>query len=629
MDRALWYLKRLALMEPREILHRIAEQGRVAAMRYAYRRSGPAAPVLEFENFSFCTSIAFRLPSLRWGDPADPAVLSGQALAKGYAWRWSGDPDDWRRAPDTGRLWPAGFFADIAYRAGNPHGDARMVWEPSRLQQLVALARLASEAGSEQADAAVAMIGRQLESWVGANPPWTGIHYVSAMECGLRLIAVCHALDPVRDRLGGRPSVWTGLLSIVASHAPFILRRLSLHSSAGNHTIAEAAALVYAGVLFPEFDEASRWKARGLGLLRREAARQVLPDGGGIERAFAYHRFVVDLLGLVEALLSHHGESVPADIADAVIRGRRFLAGIQTGMGGLAAVGDSDDGHALGAGLIWLVPGQDGESEPVKSFPDTGYTVMHAPNAPLSVLMDHGPLGMAPGFGHAHADALSIIACCDDMPLVVDPGTFTYTGDPEWRRYFRSTRAHNTIEVDGRDQARQESAFQWSRPYRCALVRSEADSGGCVRLLARNDGYESLGVVHWRGVAFRPDGFLIVCDWLAGTGVQSLALHWHCAIAPAAKDKGFRMETDGAPLYLAIDGGNTTMHRGEADPALGWISPAYGVRTPITTLRTEYCGELPHTFITLMGFSKEVFDPDATGDEIRVLREWTEAAAAR
>jgi hypothetical protein len=214
MQRAIWYLKRLAVMRPREIAHRLGEQVRIFGMRRRYRRGGNPGQSHDPANFKFSTSPDIRLPMLDWlfdpGETERSALLAGQGAALGYSWIWSDKDDVWRRAPDTGRLWLAGFFADVPYRAGNPHGDVRVVWEPSRLQHLVALALLARDAEGETADAAVTMIEAQLRSWLVANPPWTGVHYLSAMECGLRLIAVCHALDLVRDRLRARAETWQG-----------------------------------------------------------------------------------------------------------------------------------------------------------------------------------------------------------------------------------------------------------------------------------------------------------------------------------------------------------------------------------------------------------------------------------
>ena len=144
---------------------------------------------------------------------------------------------------------------------------------------------------------AVEVIETHLLSWIVSNPPLTGIHYVSVMECALRLIAVCHAVDLIRDRLIQPERVWVGVLNLIESHAELIRKRVSGHSSSGNHTVAEAAGLVYAGLLFPRMDMAERWLANGLDLLEKEAAHQIRQDGGGREESLWYLRFVSDLYG--------------------------------------------------------------------------------------------------------------------------------------------------------------------------------------------------------------------------------------------------------------------------------------------------------------------------------------------
>ena len=39
------------------------------------------------------------------------------------------------------------------------------------------------------------------------------------------------------------------------------------------------------------------------------------------------------------------------------------------------------------------------------------------------------------------------------VDILADPGTYCYHGEPEWRSYFQSTIAHNTVEVGGRWQS--------------------------------------------------------------------------------------------------------------------------------------------------------------------------------
>ena len=83
----------------------------------------------------------------------------------------------------------------------------------------------------------------------------------------------------------------------------------------------------------------------------------------------------------------------------------------------------------------------------VNVFKDSGYTIIKIINN-FTFTFDHGPLGMAPLYNHGHADALSITLSKDDRPILIDPGTYRYNGVPEWRRYFKGTRAHNTVTID-------------------------------------------------------------------------------------------------------------------------------------------------------------------------------------
>lgn len=633
MERLSWYLKRLSVMERGEILHRVAEQARLRwlAWRQPAGRHPAAGQPGDWRGFAFCTSERPCLPELPWRfepSPADAeAWRRGGWPALGFAWRWQDEPDIWRRAPDTGRVWPGGFFGAISYRAGNPHGDIRVAWEPARLQQLVAIALLATHQGRAED---VALLEAQLRSWVAANPPYLGIHYISAMECGLRLIAACHAFDLVRGRLEAPDETWPALLDLVHSHAPLIEQRLSLHSSRGNHTIAEGAGLLYAGVLFREHPRAARWRKRGSDLLAREAARQVLQDGGGIERAFEYHRFVLDLLGLCERLLAHAGEETPKEITDALARGRRFLAAVTLPDGAVMPVGDGDGGWALSRFL--RLNGPDPVTrETVVHFPQSGYSVLRADEGRATLaLFDHGPLGMPPSYGHAHADALSLLLYRYGEPILIDPGTFTYTGAPEWRNYFRSTAAHNTVTVNGRDQAVQETAFQWSEPLPCRLINADV-AQGVVRMLGFVGGSEPGRYRHMRGVAYRPDEWIFVWDLIDADAMLELAQHWHCGVAARATQLSSILELQGrqAKVLLRTRGsGLPELVGGAEGPPLGWRSPLYGRKEPCTVIRRVSRTRPPAGFDTIITLSGPGPDNTVMGETIIRWQKWARDAGA-
>ena len=124
-----------------------------------------------------------------------------------------------------------------------------------------------------------------------------------------------------------------------------------------------------------------------------------------------------------------------------------------------------------------------------------------------------------------------------------------------------------------------------------------------MTVIARHYGYkERLGVTHLRGVSFEPPGSWIIWDWLTGTGSHHLELNWHLGCRAIPVEEGFHLEGFDRPLLLTIEGGVTTPYEGSVQPMGGWISKRYGSKEPITTLRVEHSGSVPHEFMTRLHF---------------------------
>jgi Heparinase II/III-like protein/Heparinase II/III N-terminus len=606
-----WYVRRLRVMQLGEVLSRVGSQCGLAALslRHRFGMTSTQANRLDVSCYGFCSAREPQLPAWLYEMQLDEAmnarVLDGGLPEEHWTWSWTQDPEAWHRAPDTGRTWPRRFFGSIPYREGNPYGDIRCVWEPSRLQQLVVLARIAVQGDASLQERAVAALEAQFLSWMDANPYLTGVHYVSAMECGLRLIAVCHSFDRVRARLRQPDLVWPAVLLLVEGHANLIRQRVSLYSSLGNHTIAEAAALVYAGSLFPEMPHAAQWRMAGLTLLESESSHQVLAHGGGIEQGIWYLKFISDLYGLVMALLQSRGERIPDGVLRACAKSREFLSAMTDEAGRLPPIGDSDSGYALGP-LLDLPP-MPQRAIGLTTFQDSGYSVLDSVGiSPARLILDHGPLGMPPCYAHGHADALSVLFRTGGQDVMVDTGTFTYSGRPDWRRYFRGTSAHNTVVVDGLDQAVQETAFQWSSPFNSRLVSCVDGAHGETVLIAMHDGYlKRAGVVHWRGLLYRPPGMWVIIDQVTGSGIHDLELNWHLGLTPIPDGNGYLLEGAEFRIRLTVEGGAVAVHRGQTAPILGWRSLSYGRKEPIDTLHTTYRGPLQHEFVTCLAMEHD------------------------
>jgi hypothetical protein len=228
------------------------------------------------------------------------------------------------------------------------------------------------------------------------------------------------------------------------------------------------------------------------------------------------------------------------------------------------------------------------------SFEDAGLYLLRTPageEPEVWCRFDAGPHGFLSIAAHAHADALSVEVRCDGVDLLADPGTYCYHGDPAWRTYFRSTAAHNTVEVDGHSQSVEGGPFLWSTRTDASLVTRPA---GPPSVVARHRGYARLdpGLVHERSVRLDEGTRTVaVTDLLTASGSHQVRLSWH--LGP-----DIRVALDGARAVLTWD--HATGHRtaelrlpdalswstrrGDTDPVLGWYSPAFGERVPTTAL---------------------------------------------
>src|SRR4051812_27315417 len=109
------------------------------------------------------------------------------------------------------------------------------------------------------------------------------------------------------------------------------------------------------------------------------------------------------------------------------------------------------------------------------SLRDTGYVVLRDSSGTHAVF-DVGEHGYMNG-GHAHADALALTLDVGGRPLLVDPGTSTYTMDPQLRDRMRSSVNHNTVTIDGAPQSVPAGPFHWRSSTSSRLHGSRHNAG--------------------------------------------------------------------------------------------------------------------------------------------------------
>jgi hypothetical protein len=202
---------------------------------------------------------------------------------------------------------------------------------------------------------------------------------------------------------------------------------------------------------------------------------------------------------------------------------------------------------------------------------------------------DGGPHGFLSIAAHAHADALSVEVRHDGVDVLADPGTYCYHGQPEWRRYFRSTLAHNTLGLDGGDQSVSGGPFLWTRHAQSRVLAVYTSGERVARWGAEHDGYRPS--VHRRQVELDAvERELRVVDEVRGPR-RALRLAFHLGpavtvdlVGNQARLTWTRDGEDRSALLVLPGVLSWRAHRGETEPPLGWYSAGFGRKEPATTL---------------------------------------------
>jgi hypothetical protein len=561
-----------------------------------------------------------------------------------------GDPIDWHLDPVWRRQSPRCHWSQIDPLDPAVAGDSKVVWELNRHQWVVRLAQAWALTGDDRyAHACIEAI----DGWFEANPPGTGINWASSLEVAMRLMSWSWTLVLLRN-LPSLPGEW--LMKVLAAiwvHAEHIRRHLSFYFSPNTHLTAEALGLVYAGILWPEFGYAARWRTCGTEILIAESQRQIAADGVHFEQSTCYHRYTIEIYLHFLLLAQRNQIAVPAIVDERVCQMVDFLLAVRQPDGSIPSIGDADGGtlqplarrsptdsrgvfavaaavyqrpefawaaNGLAPEVLWLL-GSDGASAfdgvhaappggpASRVFPAGGYAIMRSgwDAGAHQMIVDVGQLGCPASSAHGHADLLSVQCAVFGEPCLVDAGTYCYTTEVEWRDFFRSTAAHSTIAVDGRSQAEPAGPFGWARRPRVRL-REWHSTPDLDFLDAESDAFLNLPdpVLHRRRVIFVKPRYWVIVDDLTALSTHRVDLSFQCSALQVTlgPNRWARARTpSGRSLWISPFAAGVlrpSVRAGESRPIRGWISPDYGQRHPAPALTYTSTVAMPWRALTLL-----------------------------
>ena len=554
---------------------------------------------------------------------------------------------DWHLDLSTGRTFPKSFAHKIDIRS-DKYGSAKHVWEVNRMQFLLHIALLYKKSGDKKF---LDLFCYHLTNWRNENPYMVGVNWYSNIEVNLRLICwyFCWQVLGVESLLQTNSEfdkfvsdVW---LPIIFEHAEYSYNHPSRCSSANNHLISEYAGLFVAACGWNIPHRHARLKYAKAGL-EREILLQNTVDGVNREEAAEYIQFIDDFF-LIAAVV---GKSSGVPFSESYNERLHAMADYMNVMldckCNYPMYGDGDDGFVLRpdagghfnnfksllasfavyfddaslkrADVLWdekneLLFGLIGRKKFIsmptvavgfsmdgnKFYPESGhYIFKRVKGVAVAGLretylhFDAAPLGFLSIAAHGHADALSFILHVDGCPIIVDPGTFTYHTHKDLRSYFVSTFAHNTVCVNGKNQAVQAGPTMWLSHYHCKILNE-----GENFVEATHDGYRKEGVQHVRKIEFDRDANeFIVTDTLRCKNSVSVEIPFHLHPSVNAKLQGSIAVLDvagNAKVQMTLDSKLSYAIRED-----GWYSEHFGEKVPTTFLYAKTNCDGDAVFVT-------------------------------
>ena len=550
-------------------------------------------------------------------------------------------PINWHYDISNKKQFPKDYSFDIDTRSGK-NGNVKIVWEINRLQYLTHICLKFSQSGESQyLDQFVTII----ESWKKANPYLEGVNWYSNIEVNIRIInwVTCWEILNVNDLIAQNHSfkqfVETTWLPLIELHAQHAYRYESKYSSSNNHIIAEASGLFIAGCYW-SFKDSRKWIKKGQHILEREITKQHSENGINKEEASEYIQFITDFFMLALLIGKRSGHNFSKNYEETLKKIFFYIHHMMDMSGNVPYYGDDDDGKVLSLnidlyndnfksllasaailfndstfknkGYIFdlknrILFGQEGEkifdtltTDPVtaetKLYENEGHFLIKKRNGEEEIYLhvDIAPLGYLSIAAHGHADALSFFLNIDGKPYIIDPGTYTYHSFPEWRAYFKGTLAHNTIRVDGIDQAVNGGPCLWVDHYTTKVLQVE-DTARETILKGSHNGYERIGVKHVRTYTFdKLEDRITIHDQLSTQEDQTHSyeypLHFHpeIVINPLSPNKFSISHPKKRSVVIELDERLTpSLVKGAEKPLLGWFSPSFLQKQPTSVLYSK------------------------------------------
>lgn len=417
------------------------------------------------------------------------------------------------------------FCRKIDYKNSDSVGDIRVTWEINRHQFLPYIALCYNKTKDEKY---LGLLRKHFYSWIDQNKYLKGVNWNSPMEISIRSYQWLITFYILKDL--GNDKFRIDLIKAIIVSIKHVRKNFSKYSSANNHLIIEAYITSIIGYsIMPSYNQ--DWFNYGYNELKNNLKLQFFNDGVNKEQAIHYQAFVTDAMMQYNIFLKKTNKEPLYE--KLIEKSLGFIADVEA-IKGYSDFGDSDDAqilkfslkkinyydYVLNLGSIYynkkftdlnnyypevylFVENYKLMTEKYRInncsiYKEGGYCILKENKTFL--LFDVGQLGFGSLATHGHADALTIIYKYEDVPFIVDSGTYIYTIQSEKRNYYRGTAAHNTLLYNNLNQSEIKGPGLWGRKAVARLI-NHVQNDEYIEFQAEHNGY--LPHIHKRKIKYK------------------------------------------------------------------------------------------------------------------------------
>ncbi len=422
------------------------------------------------------------------------------------------------------RAYPPHFCGEDINWNSRPVPDMEWVWQLNRMYFWNSMGKAYWHTGDEKYAKAWC---DQLVDWTIKNPNDENHKYAwRSIEAGIRGHSWMEFYQRFIDSPHFTAEVLVAFLNSCYDHATYLMTK---YRSRSNWGLMEAEGMAFIAIMFPEFKDAESWRTEAFRRLNNEIDIQVYPDGQQRELAMGYHvgciRWFFRTYEL--ARLNNLENAFPKSYLNKIEKmcevpmklGLPDGTNVQFGDAWAGKPGQYNDEFMEWAeffnrdDFLYLATDGNQGSKPAETSYALEYSGLYSMRSgwdddAICLVLKCGP----DGGGHCQPDNGTFDVYAGGRNLMPDAGSYIYSGDPEGRRWFRQTKVHQTLTLNGENTRYDPKLLLWQPGTNHDI------------LVVQNTSYEDL--IHRRAVIFVDKKYFVIKDEAMGNGAGEIGLHF-------------------------------------------------------------------------------------------------------